>query len=488
MIDGIKVIILDKLDEIRQLPYLDFQRPFYEKTGEVSLKKPSVAEYKGLKITSWQNRIEIAGSLHKFRNDGIHNYNDFDYADLLEVLFQLEQELHINLNNSILVNLEVGMNLVLEGKPKRVIDSVIFHRGKEFALHTGPKQHYKECSHSQFYIKIYDKGLQYSKEQNILRCEIKFRKMEKPNKMGIRNLSDLSDIEKLQKLSHELQKVFKEILIGDRNANKEGISHKDQLLFAEGHNAEFWMSLIPESEKFPMGAKDKEYIRLNKVYERKLSRFKRLLRDTSADLLHKNLLRMLSQKSDQLFNDIKVKPIIGLATIEKRGKMTGLTIGNIDTRQQTVHANFGENDLQIRLKSKQLNREANSLKTRENDTLLYSIYSRQSKVRSRTCPVTGLDISMQRGSSKFLCTTGIKFYKNTDSVVWDVLKSRLTERWIHSSEQIQVREIHHSIRNQYFNQKHNTRRSINQIMNTPSLFDQHLLIRKDKLRVAGLLI
>ena len=487
MIDGVKFIVFDKLDEIRQLPNLDFIQPASVSTGEVMLKKPPMAEYKGLKITSWQNRIEIAGSIHKFFNNGQHNSNDFSYADLLHALSKLEHELHIDLNNCVLVNLEVGMNLVLEGKPKRVIDSVIIHRGKEFALHTGPKQYYKECSHSQFYIKIYDKGIQYSREQNILRCEIKFRKMEKPNKMGIRNLADLPDIVKLRKLSNELQKVFQDILIGDRNANKEFLSHRDQLLFADGHSAEYWKSLVPESEKYHLGARDREYIRIYKIYERRLSRFKKILNETGADLLHKNLLRMLSQKSDQLLSDFKVKPIMGLATNENRGKMTDKTNTTFDNNLQKTSTKSGENDRQVRLKFKHRNWDTISPKTGENDTLLYSVNTRQSLVMSRTCPVTGLDISMQRKSSRFLCTTGIIFYKNTDPEVWDVLKSRLSERWKYCSEMLQIREIHHSIRNQYFNQKHNARRSIDQIINTPSLFDQHFLIRKDKLRVAGYL-
>jgi len=69
-------------------------------------------------------------------------------------------------------------------------------------------------------------------------------------------------------------------------------------------------------------ARDREYIRIYKIYERRLSRFKKILNETGADLLHKNLLRMLSQKSDQLLSDFKVKPIMGLATNENRGKMT----------------------------------------------------------------------------------------------------------------------------------------------------------------------
>jgi hypothetical protein len=311
--------------------------------------------------------------------------------------------------------------------------------------------------------------------------------MEKPNKMGIRNLADLSDIVKLRKLSHELQKVFRDILMGDRNANKEFLSHRDQLLFTEGHSAEYWKSLVPESEKYQLAARDREYIRINKIYERRLSRFKKLLNETGADLLHKKLLRMLSQKSDQLLNEIKTKPIMGLATNKNRGKMTDKTNTTFDNNLQKTITNSGGIDRKVRLKSKHRNWETISPNTGENDTLLYSVNSRQSLVMSRTCPVTGLDISMQKGTSRFLCTTGINFYKNTDTKVWDDLKSRLSERWMQCGEKVQVREIHHSIRNQYFNQKHNTRRSINQIMNTPSLFDQHFLIRKDKLRVAGYL-
>jgi len=108
----------------------------------------------------------------------------------------------------------------------------------------------------------------------------------------------------------------------------------------------------------------------------------------------------------------------------------------------------------------------------------------------KQCLVTGLDISMQKITSKFMSISGIKFYKKNYPEIYKELKKRLSDKWKNESLEIRFKEIAHSIRNEYFNKlnnsRNNTKRSINKILSMPSLFDNRLLIDKRKLQIAGM--
>jgi len=124
----------------------------------------------------------------------------------------------------------------------------------------------------------------------------------------------------------------------------------------------------------------------------------------------------------------------------------------------------------------------------QNDPLFYSVNNTSlSKTSVRCCLVTGLDISMQKDTSKYLCTEGVKYYKENEPEVWEQLQNRLSPKWKDAPIDKKIAEIHHSIRNENLNKIHNTRRSINNVLTEPALFDQLQLICKDKLAIAGML-
>lgn len=106
----------------------------------------------------------------------------------------------------------------------------------------------------------------------------------------------------------------------------------------------------------------------------------------------------------------------------------------------------------------------------------------------KTCPITGLDISMQPNNSKFLSYTGVKWYYDHDYKTYnEKLASRLSKTWENKEKDEQFREIAHSIRNSDSNPRHNTRRKIKRILNDEnSLFNNMDLIDKRKLKEAGL--
>ncbi|MFC2151938.1 hypothetical protein ACFLSE_05365 [Bacteroidota bacterium] len=106
----------------------------------------------------------------------------------------------------------------------------------------------------------------------------------------------------------------------------------------------------------------------------------------------------------------------------------------------------------------------------------------------KICPVTGLDISMQPRNSKFLSTSGVKWYYENDKKIFDkTLAPRLTERCKDKDVNKQFRAIAHSIRNADSNPRNNTRRAIRKLLDDKYiLFNNMQLIDKTKLQEAGM--
>ncbi|MBN1186243.1 MAG: hypothetical protein JXB49_28455 [Bacteroidales bacterium] len=120
--------------------------------------------------------------------------------------------------------------------------------------------------------------------------------------------------------------------------------------------------------------------------------------------------------------------------------------------------------------------------------LMHISSSSQKKSGVKCCPITGLDISMQPKNSKFLSYTGVKWYYEHNSAVFEKeLLTRLTPECKKKDVEIQFREIAHSIRNADSNPRHNTRRKIQRLLQEQDcLFNNMQLIDKRKLKEAGI--
>ncbi len=108
--------------------------------------------------------------------------------------------------------------------------------------------------------------------------------------------------------------------------------------------------------------------------------------------------------------------------------------------------------------------------------------------KNKTCPVTGLDISMQPKNSKFLSYTGVKWYYNNDYVTYrKLLEPMLRKRWKYKSLKDQFREIAHIVRNRDSNPRNNIKRILTRILSDKNtLFNNASLIDRKKLKNAGL--
>jgi len=124
------------------------------------------------------------------------------------------------------------------------------------------------------------------------------------------------------------------------------------------------------------------------------------------------------------------------------------------------------------------------------ETIEYEQEKSQKSVagKIKTCPITGLDISMQPKNSKFLSYTGVKWYYDNDFETYkNSLKPLLKISWKYKPLKDQFKEIAHIVRNKDSNPRNNIRRILNRILSdNNTLFNNLNLIDKNKLKKAGL--
>lgn len=264
MIDFVKILVtgISSID-LEKNPYLDFYDKINLDTGEIR----TVNRY-GKKTTPYKNAfynslefriydtgtITIQGSLHKYWNAGAHNYNDFNFKAFLSVLTDFQTKFNIDSNNCILKCLEVGININPTIETNEIIESCLLHKTKPFEYQKNSFEgKYKQVVHSQYIVKLYNKALQYNSKgfnisNRIMRFEIKYTKMEKLKKLGIKTLKDISKT-KIQTFKKELLNEWQNNLFFDNTTQIDTLcknSQKEALL--KYSNPIFWTGLIENGQ------------------------------------------------------------------------------------------------------------------------------------------------------------------------------------------------------------------------------------------------
>lgn len=191
MVDFIKVNIRNcNVPFFETHPKLEFIGSYICKTGEAIPRKK--AKYKGLDFILFDTGLlRIQGSIHKYYNDGAHNYNDFSLLNIQRVLNELAEIFNFRLNTAVLSNFEVGLNITLEFMPEVILNNLVDHKNTAFRDVSRIGGYIKQAEHSQYIVKIYDKGIQYNLPYSCLRFELKFTRMQRLNELSIYSLADL---------------------------------------------------------------------------------------------------------------------------------------------------------------------------------------------------------------------------------------------------------------------------------------------------------
>ena len=366
-------------------PLLEFQNLLNTTTGELSIK--SNAFYRGLEFKIYDitektpyKRLTIEGSLHKYWNNGAHNFNDFGINEIQEVKQDLKETFNIDFNNCLLKQLEIGINILPPVKTKQILRYCLIHKTSQLkSIYTKDEGNYIQTKNQRHFIKLYDKRTHYVNkgfeiDTEIFRIEKKWSKMVELNDKGIFTLNDL--------IKHDLLNFKSDLL----NLWNDVLFYDWQSLKGLKHNVSYSTVI------YCLELKETNY-----------NNFK----------YHRNNLNNLIKKQP---NNLK--------------KQIAVLISN-------------QVDL-LNTKTTQINPLSIGLKT------VVSTIENTDKNRLK-CLVTGLNISMQK-DSLLLSHTGIKYYKKTDTKVYNEIKRKyLSAKWVDADIETQIKELAHNLRSKYNN-------------------------------------
>jgi hypothetical protein len=245
MIDYVKIWTneLGLAEKLRRNPELDF---FIEKNTKTDEEKDGKekTDVKNLSIViNPSGRVQLSGSLHKFTNDGIHNYDDFTYERLVETIGKVSALLETAPDRLTIHNIEFGVNIRLDSEPKLFLDKILNYCYK--LPETKPfssKGQLMQWDHQNYIVKVYNKKRQCRIDTNILRFEVKIMAMVHLAGVEIRTLADLLDKAKLRRLGVELYKTYQGLIIGEK-LNTNQMSAPERKIYEEGMNPHFWRDL-----------------------------------------------------------------------------------------------------------------------------------------------------------------------------------------------------------------------------------------------------
>jgi hypothetical protein len=385
LIDGIKAKVLYLNSDVwRGCQTLEFGVFVSSRTGEVLTNRPQLAERNGLafKIVPPINPVDaetcyLLGSLHKFKNQGLHNADDFNVNDIRNVLNDL-RELHIDPSVTMLENIEFGVNILLPYSCQTVLDAMISMSNRQFVelkfngVHNG-----KRLIRDRFELKIYDKGkLETGAASHLLRVELRVKKMVCLNKAVV-TLSDLTDKTKLQTLGQMLVKYLQTVVMYGGN--------------------------FDEIEKYPPPIDKKIWQWTNPNYWSKLTKEQRFKEQkafdgfnesTGAAQMKADIIKAVVDKWQEL---LRVSPSV-LPTSETVSVTFAPTFETVSDETVSVKRNGFSNVCTIKINGANvLNNKQQKQKNGEN---YFSVIVRQ-------CQCCKVDISGKRPQSVF-CSVGCK--------------------------------------------------------------------------------
>lgn len=252
MIDGVKCSC-NGLDASlwRGNALLDFGLCVSESTGE--LLSPRIeAKYQSLRFAISPSQggklaCSLFGSLHKYHNANDTNYNAFTFIELSDTLGDLSRRFDIDLCTASIHSLEIGVNIPLDYHPAIILKNVICHKGKPFApLDYRDTRLGLICDHTDYAIKLYDKGYQSKIEEldkYVLRVEIKLHRQRMLQPFGITTLADLQDVEKVTPLVSLFWEHLSQVVFFDYSFKAASLAPIKRLNWQRYSNPNYWANL-----------------------------------------------------------------------------------------------------------------------------------------------------------------------------------------------------------------------------------------------------
>ncbi len=279
------------IDSLLKNKLLDFNTTVNNATGEI---QKHTAGYKGLMFTIYEQSLIspkglliVSGSVHKYHNNGKHNYNRFTKKDFINVINDLVRKFNLHPEKCIIKSIEIGVNIQPPVPTKEILENLIMHRKKPFkSIYTKDEGDYIQTKKQRSIIKVYDKKRHYQNfglTDEIMRFELKYLKMIELQKQGIYNLQDLINFD-FNIFKHKLLKTWYEILFYEPEIWQ---NTPYQYKYS---NSLFWEQLKPDNFKYHL---------------KKLSRLK-----TNPNALQYQIYEIMKKQIDELINTEKGYPVM----------------------------------------------------------------------------------------------------------------------------------------------------------------------------------
>jgi len=383
----------------RFLKEIDEKVAYDETTGEQYTKSIYYKFYNlnfvlHFKSKGVYSKLTCKGSFHYLMNEGKHNANNINFISLQRFLFQFQTAFNIDLKKLVLGPPEIGINIYIPYDVKSVIDHVICETRKEFHYNPPGVKTSKISgkSSSENRLKVYSKSHDCPKycDDNLLRAEKKNRKMRAMHNMGIRTMYDLLDREKWRLLSKNHMEAMDRIVIFDFTI-KPPSNERIKKKLSKYSNQRYWSDLIENCSKKTLSAD---------TYNRKIKDLNSLSKKYGSDIRVK-ILDLAYSHWDWFFTDSK------------------------NTMDAPIFYTM----------------DAPFIECGRNTTII------------RICPITGVDISMQKEESNLLSNTGLKHLKENEPPLFN----KLVEVFITGKDNKFERDIYSrlskQIRNRFYNQR-----------------------------------
>ncbi|MBI1342131.1 MAG: hypothetical protein GC171_04245 [Terrimonas sp.] len=258
MVDSVRLWIFDTetIACILKNPLLSFRGNICYKTGEV-YEYPKEAKLSGLtfrliKRSRHREVMEIRGSLHKWHNKGLHNYDDFSIREVFSAIYNLCRLFQINPFTASIHNLEFGVNIPWPNPASELIQNILSFKGQlpEYKGFNGGGS-YIEFPCWEYRLKLYDKALQNRLTDNLLRVELSCHKQRSWQiKSEISVFADLLNPDKLQALLRLLLDKISGIILYDPSINLDALTKPERKVLTEGRLSSFWKEQKNNLENF----------------------------------------------------------------------------------------------------------------------------------------------------------------------------------------------------------------------------------------------
>jgi hypothetical protein len=296
MIDFVKCEVLNvDISSLMQNKDLDFQGR-YHISGEVETRK-LYANIKEMLITIVnEKRVFLQGSLPNMVQG--NNYENLTYSKFKQVVEELETLFGVGSECFKFQNFEFGftVDLGIVNPTRFLIEDIVDYKGEIVFQDTYRKNGFGIVYRfKDYHFKLYDKSAQYKLDDNLLRIEIRVKRMQHVRKYGIKTLKELLNENNWYILKNYLVEVINEtIMCSIDKVRLNNLTQDDFFNVVRLKNPEVWKTSRPNPDKFSDGSKDSYYRSLHKKYTENKNKFREMVKKNDLDFRQKHIIEQIN--------------------------------------------------------------------------------------------------------------------------------------------------------------------------------------------------